>query len=660
MRTAGIGTMVTIFAVIAASAHAQTAGELKRMSLEELADLNVRTVSRAPEATRLVPAAIHVITQEDIRRSGAHSIPEALRLAPGVQVARISAGTYAIGIRGFADRLARSMLVLIDGRAVYNPLFAGTYWETQDLLLDDVEQIEVIRGPGGTLWGANAVNGIINIITKPAAATRGTQVMAGSGTSEPAFASVRYGAAAGDAWNYRVYAKAFNRTSQYHADGLEYDGLRSGQGGFRADWSGSGDRSFSVHGDIYDARLGTRPTITTYTPPYGITAERDAPLSGGNVVARYALPVGRSRVEAQAYYMRSHRDEIPVAETRDTFDLDLQQTAPRWRRHQFVWGVGYRLTSGDITAIAPSAFTPETRTDHLYSAFGQDDLEVVPSRLRVIVGTKVEHNDYSGGALQPGARLLWTPATSHSAWASVTRAVRTPSRVETDYTTTSLVSAATPTFVRLLPNPDFRPETTIAYEAGYRARPLSSVSVTLSGFYNALDDVLSTDSAAPFVEPPASPSRLVVPVSFRNTLHGNSKGAEVSADVRATDWWRWTGYYAYVKIDMIKDADSRDVSQVRRNEGLSPRHQVFVQSSIDIAPDWTFDASLRHVSALPAGPIAAYTTADVRLAWRVHPTLELAVVGRDLGQAHHVEWPSGAGGNIGIRRSAYVSLAWQR
>ena len=259
MRQAWIGMAAGSLLALASTTSAQTTQDLKRMSLEELANVSVSTVSRGLEPTRLVPAAIHVITQDDIRRSGARSIPEALRLAPGVQVARISAGTWAIGIRGFADRLARSMLVLIDGRAVYSPLFAGTYWETQEVLLDDIDRIEVIRGPGGTLWGANAVNGIINIITKPASASDGIMVLAGGGSQERAFAAARYGAAAGDAWHYRMYGKAFDRASEFHPDGHDYDGQRLGQGGFRADRTPPGGRSLTIEGDVYDARLGYTP-----------------------------------------------------------------------------------------------------------------------------------------------------------------------------------------------------------------------------------------------------------------------------------------------------------------------------------------------------------------------------------------------------------------
>jgi iron complex outermembrane receptor protein len=449
-----------------------TTEELKRMSLEELLDIQVTTVSRRPEVTGNVPAAVYVITQEDIRRSGATSIPEALRLAPGIQVARIDAGKWAIGMRGFADRLARSMLVLMDGRAVYSPLFAGTYWEVQDTLLDDIDRIEIIRGPGGTLWGANAVNGVINIITKPAAETQGALIKAEIGTVDHAAAAFQYGGmAADDKLRYRIYGKGRNRGHEFHPDGLDYDSLGMAQAGFRGDWTLSDQRTLTLQGDAYKERLGELATETSYTAPFKETTAVDAPLSGANVLARLAGPVGeKASFQLQAYYDRTNRDEVPVGERRDTLDVDFQQTHRGWQSHNVTWGLGYRVTSGRITAVPPSALVPPDRTDNLFSGFLQDEITLVRDRLRASIGTKLEHNDYSGFEIQPSARLLWTPDLRNTFVWSITRAVRTPSRVETDYTTTSLVSPTGPTFVRLLPDKDFASEKLIAYELGSARR----------------------------------------------------------------------------------------------------------------------------------------------------------------------------------------------
>jgi iron complex outermembrane receptor protein len=651
--------VMSVIAGLARQAAGQTTEELKRLSLEDLLNVDVTTVSRSPEPTMRVPAAVYVITGDDLRRSGAQTLADALRLAPGVQVARISAGTWAIGVRGFADRLARSMLVLIDGRAVYSALFAGTYWETQDTFLEDVERIEVIRGPGGTLWGANAVNGIINIITKTARATHGIAGTAGAG-SQDARAGARFGGAVGAAWHYRVYGKGLDRQPHFRPDGLDFDGFRLGQGGFRADWTPDDGRSFTVQGDVYRASLGQRPPIASFTPPFVQIQERDAPLSGANVTTRWASPAGGGRVQVQAFYARTSRDELPVKEDRDTADVDFQHAIAPWREHHVTWGAGYRVSADRITAVAPSAFFPDRRTDQLFSAFVQDEIDVSPNRVRVTLGTKLEHNEYSGVELQPGIRLLYTPDANRTIWAAVTRAVRTPSRVETDYTTASLVDPAVPMFVRLSPNPDFRPERLVAYETGYRVRFASSVYVSTAVFFNRLNDVLSTEVFAATPEPAGAPTRVVIPVTFANGLDGESYGAEISADVRATPWWRWMANYSYVRIQLSKKPDSRDGPQERRNEGQSPRHQVQLQSSIDLPGAWSLDAFVRHISKLPAAAVDAYTTADLRLGWQVTPNIELAVVGQDLGQRHHVEWPSGSGANVGIRRSGYISLTFRR
>jgi iron complex outermembrane receptor protein len=638
---------------------AQTLGpdDLKRLSLEELLRLEVSTVSRVPEPTMGVPAAVYVITQDDIRRSGATSLPEVLRRAPGLQIAQIDAARYAIGIRGFADRLARSMLVLIDGRAVYSPLFAGTYWEVQDMLLEDIDRIEVVRGPGGTLWGANAVNGIINIITKRAQETQGALATGTIGSDVQGPVGFRYGGTAGANGYFRVYAKAINRDAQYQASGAETDEFSMAQGGFRGDWSFANGRTFTLQSDLYGAELGQRYVRPLYTPPFSDTIVRDAPLSGGNVLARWIA--GASQL--QTYYDRTRRDERPVAETRDTFDVDYQYRPREWRRHGIVWGAGYRVTSGRITALEPTAFIPPDRTDHLFTAFVQDDFAISPERLRLVLGTKLEHNSYSGVELQPAARVMWTIDGSHAVFAAVTRAVRTPSRVETDYTTTSLANAAVPSFVRLQPNDEFTAEKLTAYELGYRLRPMPSLFVTAAGFVNDLEDTLSTELLTPFAEDtPPDPPRLILPVMFRNGLHGNSHGVEVTGDFRPVPWWRWTANYSWLRVQMTRDPGSADISQERRYEGLSPQHQVQVQSSVDLPRRVMVDWFFRYASELPAGPVPAYATSTVRAAWQPHPRLELAIVGQNLHEARHREWPTSAGNDIQIQRSAHISVVWRQ
>lgn len=635
--------------LVASGVSAQTPApeELKRLSLEELLRVEISTVMRVPEAASAIPAAVYIITQDDIRRSGATSLPEVLRLAPGVQVAQLDAARYAIGIRGFADRLARSMLVLMDGRAVYSPLFAGTYWEVQDTMLEDIERIEIIRGPGGTLWGANAVNGIINIVTKRAQDTHGTLLSGAVGSELRGPASVRYGSERG-ATHFRVYGKAFDREG-YASD--DFDAWRMGQAGFRADWSLPSSRTLMVEANAYRTELGQRFNAPLVSPPFNQVTTRDAALSGVNALARFTAPFGGGEYQFQTYYDRTTRDERPVAETRDTVDFDFQHRRRFARRHQVVWGGGYRVSSGRITATPPTQFFPADRTDNLFTAFAQDDFALVADRLRLVFGTKVEHNAYSGFEIQPAARVMWTINGTNAVFSSVTRAVRTPSRVETDYTTTSLSNPTVPTFVRLLANDEFVPEELTAYETGYRVRPLPSLYITASAFFNHHRETLSTEVLTPFVETTPAPSRVILPVMFRNGLHGNSHGIELTGDYRLASWWRWTGNYSLVRIQMTRDPGSTDVQELRY-ERQTPQHQVFLQSSVNFPKGVSMDWMFRHASELP---VPAYGTSDLRVAWTPKPRLEIAVIGKNLHDSSHLEWAGG----VPIPRHAYVTVTWR-
>ena len=643
-------------------AEAQTTQDLKRMSLEQLLQIDVSTVTRREEPADKVPAAVFVITQDDIRRSGAMSLPEVLRLAPGVQVERISSSLYAVGIRGFGDRLSRAMLVLIDGRAVYSPLFAGTYWEVQDPMLADIERIEVIRGPGGTLWGANAVNGIVNIITKNAGDTQGALVSAAVGTNATGPVSARYGGAVGRRFRYRVYGEGTDLNPQFHPDGLSFDTFSIGQGGFRGDWTLPHSRTVTLQGDVYHATLGEPAVTTRLTSPFTTNATQNAPLSGANVLARWTGPSFHGGAfQLQTYFDHTSRDEVPVGELRDTFDVDFQDRRTIARRHDLTWGAEYRVSTDDITAVAPSAMLPPQRTDSLYTAFAQDDVAVVPERLRVVVGAKVGHNPYSGGTIQPSARAIWTVTPMHTLAWSVTRAVRTPSRVETDYTTMSAVSTSPLTFVRLLPDPNFDPESLVAYEMQYRVRPIPRLYVTVAGFDNSLSNILSTDLQASFVETdPAAPSRTILPVMFGNGLHGKSYGGEVTADFRPVPWWRWTGSYSYLRITVAKDPGDTDVASRVRDQGQSPHHQLTVQSSVDLPGSLSLDCRVWYESALAFGPVPAFATSTIRLGWRMQPDIEMAVVGNNLDHAHHLEWVNGPFASIQIQRSVAVNLVWRK
>jgi iron complex outermembrane receptor protein len=649
--------MAAAVCTLPCAAAAQSTDELKRLTLEELLDTKITTVSRMPERAAELPAAVHVITQHDIRRSGATTIPEALRLVPGLHVAQIDSARWAIGIRGFADRLARAMLVLIDGRAVYSPLFAGTYWEVQDTLLADVERIEIVRGPGGTLWGANAVTGIVNIVTKSAAATSGLLVDADAGSRGYGSGSVRYGGTLGSRGAYRVFVKTFHRGAQPSTAATAFDEWHVTRAGGRADWTRANGHTFTVDGDAYGGRLGQRAAVTTLEPPYQDVFANDAPIGGGHALFRWSGSTPARDFQIQTYFDRTRRDEIPVSETRHTFDIDVQRTERRFARQAISWGAGYRVTSDVLRTVPPTVFTPEDRTDQVFSAFVHDEIALA-STLRVSAGSKFEHNDYSGFEVQPSGRVMWSPATAHTLVGSLTRAVRTPSRVETDYSTASPVaSTGLPTFVRLQPNPDFVSERLTALEAGYRVRVHPALYVTASSFYNWHHDQLSTDLLTPVIETAPPPVRLILPVRFGNTLRGRSYGGELTADWRPWQGLRVTGHYANLRIEMQRDPDSSDVSQERRYEGGSPRHQAALNASVDVTDEVMVDWHFRYVGELRSGPVPAYATSDLRLGWIAARGVELELVGRNLHEARHIEW---AGSTSEIARSVYAGVTWRR
>jgi len=632
---------------------------LTHMSLEDLGKIEVTTTSKEPVQASRTPAAIYVITQEDIRRSGATSIPEVLRLAPGVEVARIDSNTWSLGVRGFGSSLSRSVLVLIDGRTVYTPLFAGVWWNVQDTLLEDIERIEVIRGPGGTIWGANAVNAVINIITKNAKDTRGTLVSVGGGNIDQGFLNYRYGGGDGKDFNYRIYGKAFKRGPEFHRDHRQFDDWAMGQSGFRMDWDLPNKDTLTFQGDIYDGTAGERAGITTYSPPYTSIVEKNDELAGGNLLGRWkrTLSAG-SDLQLETYYDRTDRRQATFGEIRDTFDIDFIHHWTLAKRNNLLWGLGARLSSGNATVVVPTTvFIPNHFTEKLYSAFAQDEISIIENRLLLTIGSKFLHNNYSGFDVEPSARLLWTPVPHHTVWAAVTRAVRTPSRVEDDLQITAFAAPKPLTFVRLVGNRKFRSEQLLGYELGYRSLIHPKFYVDIASFYNNYDRLLSAEPGLPFVERSPSPPHIVVPFLLRNGLLGNTSGFEIAPDWTPTSHWRLRGSYSYLHLGLSREAGSLDASTIRSTDGSSPHHMVTFQSSLDLPQNLEFDQTLRYVSALPALLVPAYTTADVQFSWHSTRDLDFAVVGQNLFQPHHAEF-AGPGGLIGIERSGYVKMTW--
>ena len=637
-----------------------TVGHLNQASLEDLGNIEVTTTSKEPVKASETPAAIYVITQEDIRRSGATSIPEILRLAPGIEVARIDSNTWSVGVRGFGSAVSRSVLVLIDGRSVYTPLFAGVWWQVQDTLLEDCERIEVIRGPGGTVWGANAVNGVINIITKSAKDSRGVLVSTGGGNLDQGFLNFRYGGGNDRDFDYRVYGKAFTRAGEFHPIGKEFDDWHMAQTGFRADWDLHDRDTLTLQGDLYNGDAGQDIDITTYTSPYFINVEQNAELAGGNLVGRWKRLLSHgSDIQLETYYDRTSRREANFAETRNTFDLDFIHHVSFPRRQNLLWGLGTRVSSGNAVPVVPTVlFTPNNYTDKLYSGFLQDEIRTPGDQLSVTFGSKFLHNNYSGFEIEPTARLLWKVRPQQIVWAAVTRAVRTPSRIDEDLQLTAFLSSNPLAFVRIVGDRKFASEDLIGYETGYRTLIKPRLHLDVAAFYNDYTNLQSIEPGVPFVESSPSPSHFVLPFMFRNGLSGKTAGFEIAPDWTPIRWWRLRGSYSYLHMDLSKEPTSQDASTISSTQGSSPHHQVLVQSSLDFTRRFALDQNFRYLSALPFQQVRAYATADAGFTWHARTGLNLSIVGQNLLQPHHAEYAGDPTG-VGIKRSIYGKVTWQ-
>ena len=628
-----------------------TRSDLKQLSLEELMNIEIISVAKKEQRWFDTPAAIFVITQEDIRRSGVTNIPEALRLAPGVTVSRIDGNSWAIGIRGFGSGFSRSLLVLIDGRSVYTPLFAGVYWDVQDTLLEDIDRIEIIRGPGGTIWGANAINGVVNIITKSATETQGLLATAGGGSEEKGFGSLRYGGKIGQDFGYRVYGKGFRRDPQFTPHLSDVDDWQMGQGGFRTDWNLGERDNLTVQGDIYKGYSGMRDLVSSFSAPFSRTVEEDTDLSGMNLLGRWSRTLSEtSNLALQIYYDRTFRREPRFQERRNTVDFDFQHRFKVTERQELIWGLGYRFTKGDTDSVPTLVVSPQNRADNVFSAYLQDEFVLVEN-LRLTVGSKFEHNDYTGFEFQPSGRLLWTPAARHVLWASVSRAVRTPSRVDRDVAASSAPNPALPFFGRLLGNEDFASEKLLAYELGYRNQAADRLFVDLAGFYNRYDDLFSVEAETPFLEP----GRLILPFRFDNKITARVYGGELAADWRWLDWWRWRLAYSYLQINLTRKRRSNDTITVPGTEGGSPHNQVSLTSFVNLPGNIEIDGVFRYVDNLRGQMVGRYFNLDLRLGWHAAKNVELSLVGQNLLQGHHAEW----GGGTEIQRGVYTKVTWR-
>lgn len=617
---------------------------LLQLSLEDLGQIKVTTVSRKSENLSSAAAAIHVITQDDIRRSGVNSIPEALRLAPGLEVAQANARQWAITARGFNDTFANKLLVLMDGRTLYTPLFSGVFWEETDTVLEDIDRIEVIRGPGATLWGANAVNGVINIITKSARETQGGLISGGGGLEERAFGSVRYGGKLGsNAW-YRVYGKYGNHDESTLTDGGEGvgDDWWMTQGGFRVDWEPPGPNRLTLQSDYHYGDLAGKFFLHSPETPVLVPANRRFTAEGADALARWTHEFSSaSEMSVQMSYDRMDHGIGIGNELRDTFDLDTQHRFHFGERHEIIWGGGYRLSTDRITETADLRTSDPEVGIQLFSGFVQDELAVVPERLHLTVGTKVEHNDFTGFEVQPSGRIAWTPHERHTVWGAVSRAVRTPSRSERDFTifvdpATVLAGLPLPTLVSIDGNSEFGSEELVAYEVGYRVQLHPRLSLDCAAFYNDYDHLRAITGRT--LEFQLSPRpHLIVPAAISNDVYGQTYGGEVAVAWQPLDSLRLRANYTFLHLALHTRGVVPSITETL-DEGATPQHQVFLGSDVDLGRNVEWGMGARFIEAMPQQTVGTYFGLESRLAWKPTAKLELAIVGRNLLDPHHREF----------------------
>jgi iron complex outermembrane receptor protein len=580
-----------------------------------------------------------------------------------VNVARVNGGrNWAVGIRGFGDQFSKSVLVLIDGRNVYTPLFAGVFWTIDNVMLEDIDRIEVIRGPGGTIWGANAVNGVINIITKSAKDTHGTLVAVGGGNVDQGTADVRYGGGNDNGFDYRMYAMGWLRSAEFHTDRNNYDDSRLGQIGFRTDYSPNDRDSFTLQGDAYRGSIGDAQQLSTLTPPATFISFEPTEAYGGNVLGRWRRDLGGgSDIYLQAYWDHTFRIGSNFGETRDTFDVDFLHRLRTFHREQLTWGFGLRVSPSTYKATVPTGeFFPHHKTSSIYTGFLQDEITVVPKTLSVTVGAKLEHNDYTGFDVQPTGRVLWTPSAHQSFWAAVTRAVRTPSRVDEDIDVSVVIPGPPEVVGTVIGNHDLSPERLLGYELGYRALLRPEFYFDIATFYNNYDNIVAQNAPTISVVTSPPPPHVLALFEFVNGIHGNTKGFEISPSWKPSTMWELKGSYSYLHMSLSDKTGFEKNLTLPVLRGSSPVHQVALQSRFTLSKSIDFDQTYRYVSALPAQLVQAYSTADIRAAWRPVHGVELSLTGENLLQPHHAEFGINPGPTVFIKRSVYAKLVWTR
>ncbi|HLK14395.1 MAG TPA: TonB-dependent receptor [Fimbriimonadaceae bacterium] len=627
--------------MLAGSAFATDGGQkpkdIANMSLEDLLKVEVTTAGKEAQPYQKVPAAIYVVTAEEIRRSGARNIPEALQLVPGVHVAQLSADQWQISIRGFESHYVDKLLVLIDGRSVYNTTFSGVYWDTQETIMDDIDRIEVVRGPGGSLWGTNAVNGIVNVITKKASATQGTLVSVRSSTVAPWETSVRSGGQFGSAGFFRVYARATSAVGFTTDMGTPAnDGWQDIKAGFRADWTGKTD-SLMMTGGANSEHLGGTRSVPTYTPPFSTLISRRLPASDLNLTGRWQRTNGYGQgAEVLAYYGHEDRDDPGLNELHDVFNVDLQVPFQVTATNRVTTGFGYRSTRDSYVSGMLATISPTSLTETLLSGFLHGDWKL-SSSLALAAGAKVEHNRYTGWEIQPNASIAWTPNRKQTVWAAVSRAVRTPSAADESMTINALTIPA-PGGVReiqIVGSSNFRSEAMVSNEIGWRYASSERLLLDATAFYNQYTRLRSFAPGTPY---PAN-GVLVLPQNFANDLGATTAGFELAARYHVTPDWQLEGTYSlcserFYFSDGVPDFVGIDAFA---REGATPHNQIGLRSQLNFTNRFEFDGSIKYTEGVAVNNVAPYARVDCRLGWRPSATTEVSLGGQNLFASNHRE-----------------------
>lgn len=652
------GALLCCGSVTAYAQQGLSPAELSKLSLEELANLVVTSVSKTEETLSTAAAAVTVITGEDIRRSGATNVPEALRLVPGIHVARQTSNTWAVSSRGFSSVSSEKLLVLTDTRSLYTPLFSGVFWDMQDLLLEDVDRIEVIRGPGAVAWGSNAVNGVINITTKSAWDTQGIYVESNAGTEERFGVRARYGGRIGSG-AYRVFGQFADRDGTFTTGTSQRDDWQVGHVGARFDWGMDPANGFTLQGDAYGNDIGRlAPSVTVLGRP-GPTGMLRTRAGGGNVLGRWRRrPSAESELQLRVYYDRTHRNDSNFVNDLDTFDADLLHRFTLPRRQDITWGANYRFTSNRSEGKVLFALDPASSRDQVVSGFVQHQIQL-GGALRLVTGSKLEHNDFSGVEVQPSVRAAWEPAPTRTFWGAVSRAVRIPTLFERDIAIDLTDPAASPV-ARLLGNPDFDAERMIAFEAGYRAQQSSTLLLDVAVFHNRYRGLASLEFGTPF----SSGRQTVIPIVNRNLTDGQAQGVGGLVTIVPFTPWRVSASSSLFWLDL--DPAGQDLNRGVFFDGATPRHQLGVRSLFDLGANVELDAQFRHLTRIRRLPplvsgdgIPGYAELDLRLAWRPSRQIQLTVVGQNLLQDHHPEFGTPVQRGE-IERGVYASISWRR